>query len=209
MAERRAFRDIAKAAAKKSVVLLKKLSPDKAVSKLNKARLNRKFKNVLTRRPFYHKTKLKEVFDSNFEFIDLKRLKSLVIAGADVDARGENGMTGLMISVMKGSDDDILFFLKRGADINAKDSYGATALINAAIYRKPNLKNLRIMLENGADPDIKDKSGNSVFGYLTGDTDIWGAKTREAMIRYLELWHILSKDSRLSFFAYFDECKKQ
>ena len=53
--------------------------------------------------------------------------RNLLMASVNVD-----GVTALMSAAKKGSVDDVLFFLKEGADVSAVDDFGWTALMYAA-----------------------------------------------------------------------------
>ena len=56
-----------------------------------------------------------------------------------------------------GHDNVVRTFLETGIDVNIRDGAGTkrTALINAAAWDK--ISCLRILLDGGADPDIKDE----------------------------------------------------
>ena len=54
--------------------------------------------------------------------------------------------------------------IKKGADINAKDKYGNTPLITAAIYNNGAV--LKMLLDAGADIHIKNNKGNTFSDYV-------------------------------------------
>ena len=68
------------------------------------------------------------------------------------------GDTGLHIGAMYGHDSVVKTFLEAGIDINIRDGASSkwTALINAAAWDK--ISCLKILLDNGAGPDIKDET---------------------------------------------------
>ena len=57
--------------------------------------------------------------------------------------------------------EEIKELLKKGADVNAQNKYGRTALMKAA--RDGNLDMVKYLAENGADLDASDKFGNTVL----------------------------------------------
>ncbi len=80
--------------------------------------------------------------------------------------KGSDGDTGLHLGAMEGHDSVVKTFLKASIDINIRDGANTkwTALINAAYWDK--ISCLKILLENGADPDIKGKeSGKTALMY--------------------------------------------
>ena len=54
--------------------------------------------------------------------------KLLLAAGADVNEKAPNGMTPLVLASASGQQDVGIFLLDNGADPNARDELGATAL---------------------------------------------------------------------------------
>lgn len=104
------------------------------------------------------------------------KLRELVALGAEVDSRGQNEITPLMGAVRNSQDIEVLFFLVfLGADINATDVMGRTALMYAAsanparaimAERRSNLKTedvLRALIMLGADVNLKDNEGKSAL----------------------------------------------
>jgi ankyrin repeat protein len=59
--------------------------------------------------------------------------------------------------------------LERGADPNARDPWGATALMHAVAAERRDL--VELLLERGADPKAKDTEGVSVAGYASFQSD--------------------------------------
>ncbi|GHS99151.1 hypothetical protein AGMMS50276_22240 [Synergistales bacterium] len=54
--------------------------------------------------------------------------------------------------------------IKNGADVNAKDEHGATALMLAALYNS-NPEVISLLLERGANANIIDKTGKRAIDY--------------------------------------------
>ena len=77
----------------------------------------------------------------------------------NVDAKNDNGYTGLMLAVMNGYTGIISALLKAGADPNVRDSNNSTALHRATAVRNPLIALLLLNKDYGADIDIKDKTG--------------------------------------------------
>ena len=60
--------------------------------------------------------------------------------------------------------DIIKLLVEKGADINAQDGRGCTALMRAAYIGYPELVNF--LLEHGADKSVKDYEGNLAIHYV-------------------------------------------
>lgn len=78
----------------------------------------------------------------------------------------------LLSSVKRGDSTAVFAMLEGGAEVNAKNGAGNTALHEATLYGR--YKIVRILLEAGADPDIKDDAGNTPLhkAALRGSIDI-------------------------------------
>ncbi|WP_294431508.1 ankyrin repeat domain-containing protein [uncultured Treponema sp.] len=77
---------------------------------------------------------------------------------SDANRRDANGRTKLMLAVKKGDISKIEDLLYSGAEINAKDKEGWTALMYAARFQK-NADVTKLLLYKGADRTIKNKYG--------------------------------------------------
>ncbi|HEX8473498.1 MAG TPA: ankyrin repeat domain-containing protein [Pyrinomonadaceae bacterium] len=90
---------------------------------------------------------------------DTPLVKSLLAAGADVNAVGEGGQTALIRATTRGYLDIVELLLDAGADVNAKKENGATALIVAVFLGYADI--VRVLLANGADPDARTPQGTT------------------------------------------------
>ena len=88
--------------------------------------------------------------------------------GAEITCRTKRGNTGLHLGAKRGHDNVVKTFIENGIDINLRDEGDTkwTALMNAAYYDK--ISCLKIILDNRADPDIKDeKKGQTAMMLAT------------------------------------------
>jgi len=90
---------------------------------------------------------------------DLVKVKSLVEEGADVDtrAKGSGGHTPLFAALFAGHNDVAKFLIAKGADVNAKDMAGVTALHYMCEHGKRSMAEL--LIAEGADVNAKDYGG--------------------------------------------------
>jgi ankyrin repeat protein len=105
-------------------------------------------------------------------------MKLLMAKKADVNAVGipelgrvKNGpialgsMTALLSAVAYGGADAVKLLLDAGADPNAKDVRGMTPLMLAVATDRPDPRVVRMLIEKGANPQIKSKDGESTIDW--------------------------------------------
>ncbi|SVA05986.1 uncharacterized protein METZ01_LOCUS58840, partial [marine metagenome] len=85
-------------------------------------------------------------------------VRTLVAAGAEVEARSNGQLTPLLFAVREGRSDAVLALLAAGADINATARNTTTPLGLAVINAHYELAGL--LLEAGADPNLPDPRGS-------------------------------------------------
>ena len=88
---------------------------------------------------------------------ELENVKALIASGIDVNAKGEHGMTALMLAANEGDPEIIRRLLAAKADVNAKMEDGTTALLIAAY--QGNVDAVLALIEARADVNAKDNQG--------------------------------------------------
>lgn len=94
--------------------------------------------------------------------VDAEKIKLLIRAGADMDARTSLGWTPLMIasqSIM--SDDAALLLISSNANLDAKNDRGMTALMIAAMFGRTSV--VKALIEGDADIDATDNRGRTAY----------------------------------------------
>ncbi|MFL6585417.1 MAG: ankyrin repeat domain-containing protein [Luteimonas sp.] len=84
---------------------------------------------------------------------DAAAVRTQVQAGADPNARGDQGVNLLQIAMLAQAKDALMALLDAGADPNAPGLGGATAVHGAAIADDPEY--LQIVLDRRGDPDAR------------------------------------------------------
>ena len=102
----------------------------------------------------------KSLVDAAF-VCDLVRVRELLAAGADPDARDDDGRPPLFSAVLGGSLGLMGLLFESGADVNARDDHGWTALHFAAQENLPEVT--RLLLAKGADPNLRDDDGSTAL----------------------------------------------
>jgi hypothetical protein len=113
---------------------------------------------------------------------DVKLLRLLLDAGLNPNLRDREGHSLLWLAT--GTPACVALLLKRGADVNLRDTevYRATALMKAAWLA--DLKSVQLLLDGGADPLLQDYFGQTALDLAKQNTH---AKTAAATIKTLEL----------------------
>jgi ankyrin repeat protein len=89
------------------------------------------------------------------------KVKILICARADVNARDKYGKTALMHAAQNGRVGVAQVLLDAGADINAKDTYGETVLMHGASCESGNTKIVDLLIAAGADVNAKNNIGET------------------------------------------------
>ena len=86
-------------------------------------------------------------------------LATLIKAGANLETRGEEGLTPLMAATTKGCLDNVRLLVDQNIDLNARNTDGKTALHFAT--QLPETEITKILISRGADVNAKDNKGQT------------------------------------------------
>ncbi len=101
---------------------------------------------------------------------DLKVVRQAIADGTDVNARNPQfGEPMLSTAALMGHTEIMTFLLEKGADINARNGDGNTALHAAAFLGRADA--VELLLEHGVDANIRNNQGGSAIDSATLD---WG-----------------------------------
>ena len=106
---------------------------------------------------------------NNYELAQL-----LLDNGADVNAQSEDGSTSLHWA----TDNIAKLLIKNKSDVNAQDAYGQTPLHFTTCFKRDTV--FKILLENGADPFIKNIDGKIPLDFCESE------EIRSLLEKYME-----------------------
>src|SRR3954454_6217447 len=90
---------------------------------------------------------------------DLTRLKALVSKRDATTAPGPFGHTPLMNAAVAGSVEAMAWLIDKGADVNAQNTFGTTALMMSV----SDAAKVRLLLDHGANPNVASKQGRTAL----------------------------------------------
>ncbi len=87
----------------------------------------------------------------------------LLASGADVNARLKDGRNGLMLAARLGKDDRLSVLAAKGANPDARDNTGATALMiaSAAQWEEASVKMIKVLIARGANLNLADRESRT------------------------------------------------
>lgn len=97
---------------------------------------------------------------------DESRVRSLLAAGADPNARGADGWAPLHYAASRGSEDLVNFLIASGAEADLRSEDGLSPLHRAATRESENV--VKALLAAGADPNARLENGLTPLHYATG-----------------------------------------
>ncbi|MBV8903699.1 MAG: ankyrin repeat domain-containing protein [Acidobacteriia bacterium] len=100
-----------------------------------------------------------EPFYSAIRENNLAQLKTLLARGRNTQAADDRGITPLMYAAEIGSVDAMRLFIEHGADVNAQNAFGSTALM----WSVADPAKVRVLVEHGADVNRVAKSGRTAL----------------------------------------------
>jgi len=133
-----------------------------------------------------------------------KRVERLLKAGADVNAKENDGWTALMHAARKGNTETCALLLEKDAKIDARSKNDRTALMIAAELGRT--ETCKLLLERNADIEAKDKDGWTALIW----TARFGHTETEKFLKGMESLHrlhrLIGKESFKEFLSNFREC---
>jgi tetratricopeptide (TPR) repeat protein len=94
--------------------------------------------------------------DGHIEVVQL-----LFANGADVNAKGNGGLTALMAASINGHIDIVQALIEKGADVNTQNCYGMTALMAAS--QNGHIEVVQALIDGGADVNAEDCNGGTAL----------------------------------------------
>ena len=111
---------------------------------------------------------------------DVAEAKRFLARGADPNDSGFVGMPPIVLAIVRQNVDLVRMMVPRGADVNARDRSGSTALMWAAFNETGDARLVEALLELGADPAAANQAGETalVWALRRGDTPVVSALRR-------------------------------
>ena len=98
---------------------------------------------------------------ASYGFFDPPITRILLDAGANPNAKDQDGQTAIMHAASYGYAESVRILIEHHADVNLKDHAGRTALMHAAMGGYVDA--IPLLIENGADPYAHDSDGKTAL----------------------------------------------
>ena len=105
----------------------------------------------------FSNTILADTFENAVAKNNITGIETYLDKATDIDYRGTNGKTALMIAAREGNKDLVDLLIERGADINAKNINDGTPLMFAAINGNPEI--ISMLIDAGAEANATGTNG--------------------------------------------------
>ncbi len=92
---------------------------------------------------------------------NLKAVEAHIAGGTDLNQRGPDQNTPLIVAITCGRADVTKALINGGAKLDLKNKDGTTALISAAFFGQPEM--VKLLLEKGADINAKNNAGSTAL----------------------------------------------
>ncbi len=112
----------------------------------------------------------------------------MLAAGADVNVRNRDGETPLLQWALTGKLDLLRCYVEAGADLNATDNNGRTALHRLIERDPPEVEAIALLVDAGADVNHVDHWGWSILDYYIDWLDRKRKDEANADPRYVALF---------------------
>jgi ankyrin repeat protein len=89
------------------------------------------------------------------------KINTLISKGLDINERDKNGWTPLHFAAQEYAVHAVIELLRLGAKVDLKDSFGNTALFRAVFCSRGKGDIIKLLLDAGSDPDLKNNHGVS------------------------------------------------
>jgi uncharacterized protein len=126
---------------------------------------------------------------------NLDAIQSHIQAGSDLNEKGPEGATPLIVASMFGNDQIVEALIENGADLNAQKNDQSTALINATFFAHPAA--VQMLIDAGADQTIADMNGTTPVALASAEwsTELAGIYQIIYGMMQMELdWDRIKKD---------------
>lgn len=120
-------------------------------------------------RSAFNKSMTRELFKAIADS-DTDIIPALVDAGADLEARNEDGLTPLLLAADERADQTVALLLKLGADINAQSTAEKYTALHYAAHNS-DTDTLKLLVKAGAKLDIKDAKGLTPLHHAAIEAD--------------------------------------
>ncbi len=111
---------------------------------------------------------------------NLEALKRHLANGADVNARGKEGITPLGLAALTGRIRIMDFLLSKGAEINARAEEGETILHWGAVVGRVGV--VKYLIDKGADMNARNEEGKTPLDFAS---EPWSKELEEGIGRFL------------------------